>query len=156
MIEFLRGIVLSKETGHLLLDVHGVGYGLHIPDTTLEQLPDIGAEAQVRVSLVLREDSLTLYGFTTVEEKKVFEIFLGISGIGPRTALDVFAGERARRIGAGCGSRRYVMPVPGEDFRRAMNQRAAAPHDLARAGIIDQCGIPVAGYGICSRFFVKL
>lgn len=91
MIEFLRGIVISKQKGHLVLDVGGVGYGLSLPDTTLERIPKPGGEAQVHVSLVLREDSLTLYGFSTPEEKKAFDIFQGVSGIGPRTALDILS-----------------------------------------------------------------
>ncbi|HBF34717.1 TPA: Holliday junction branch migration protein RuvA [Candidatus Sumerlaeota bacterium] len=89
MIEYLRGKVLSKKDGHVLLDVNGVGYGLDVPGSALDALPEIGAEGALHVSLVLREDSLTLYGFATPEEKKVFDIFLGISGIGPRTALDI-------------------------------------------------------------------
>ena len=91
MIEYLRGKVLSKKDGHVLLDVNGVGYGLEAPDGTISALPEIGGEAALHVSLVLREDSLTLYGFETPEEKKVFDIFLGISGIGPRTALDILS-----------------------------------------------------------------
>jgi holliday junction DNA helicase RuvA len=91
MIEYLRGKVLRADGGHVVLDVGGVGYGLDVPSSTLDRLPSPGSETELHVSLVVREDALDLYGFRTPEEKRVFEIFLTVSGIGPRTALDVLS-----------------------------------------------------------------
>ena len=76
---------------HVVLDVAGVGYGVDVPQTTLDRLPAVGGELELHASLVVREDAMKLYGFWAIEERTVFEIFLGISGIGPRTALDVIS-----------------------------------------------------------------
>ena len=91
MIEYLRGKILRADDGHIVLDVGGVGYGLDVPASTFDQLPGAGNEVELHASLVVREDALDLYGFRTAEEKRVFEIFLTVSGIGPRTALDVLS-----------------------------------------------------------------
>ncbi|NQU41799.1 Holliday junction branch migration protein RuvA [bacterium] len=91
MIEYLRGKVLELDDDHLVLDVNGVGYGIDVPQTTRDRLPAVGEEAALHVSLVVREDCLHLYGFAAPEERAVFEIFLNVSGIGPRTALDVLS-----------------------------------------------------------------
>jgi len=92
MIEYLRGKILRAEEGHIVLDVGGVGYGLDVPASTFDRLPGPGNEVELHASLVVREDALDLYGFRTAEEKRVFEIFLTVSGIGPRTALDILSG----------------------------------------------------------------
>jgi Holliday junction DNA helicase RuvA len=91
MIEFLRGTLLSIDDDHVVVDAHGVGYGLDCPASTLERLPAVGGEAAIHVVLIPSDDSLRLYGFATREERVVFEIFRGVSGIGPRVALDVLS-----------------------------------------------------------------
>ena len=91
MIEFLRGDLLSIDDDHVVLDVGGVGYGLDVPRSTLERLPAPGEPTRLHVSMVVGEKSMQLYGFATTEERSVFEIFLNVSGIGPRTALDVLS-----------------------------------------------------------------
>ena len=91
MIEYLRGKILRAEEGHIVLDVGGVGYGLDVPASTLDYLPRPDSEAEFHVTLLVREDALDLYGFRTAEEKRVFDIFLTVSGIGPRTALDILS-----------------------------------------------------------------
>jgi holliday junction DNA helicase RuvA len=91
LIEYLHGKLLAVVGDHVVLDVGGVGYGLDVPQTTLDRLPAVGEEVELYTSLVVREDAMKLYGFRIMEERTVFEIFLGISGIGPRTALDVIS-----------------------------------------------------------------
>ena len=99
MIEYLRGQLLRiDEEDHIVVDVNGVGYGLDVPRSTLERLPALGEEAELHVSFLLREDSIRLFGFATKAEKTVFEIFLNVSGIGPRTALDVLSAISIREI----------------------------------------------------------
>ncbi|MBN1867605.1 Holliday junction branch migration protein RuvA [Candidatus Sumerlaeota bacterium] len=91
MIEFLRGTLISKEEDHVVVEVGGVGYGLDVPRSTFERLPEIDEEVRLLVSMVVREDAMELYGFATPEEKRVFRIFLGVSGFGARLALDVLS-----------------------------------------------------------------
>lgn len=91
MIEYLRGILLEKSEGHLVLDAGGVGYGLSVPDTTSRALGDPGSEAALWVRTYVREDTLRLFGFATRHEREVFDVFLSLSGIGPTTGLSILS-----------------------------------------------------------------
>lgn len=101
MIEYLRGRLLRNESGHIVVDVNGVGYGLDVP-TYVMQLPEVGGEVELFVFLYVQEQILRLYGFLTEEERDVFEVFLGTSGIGPKTAIGILStieiGQFARAI----------------------------------------------------------
>lgn len=91
MIEYLRGILLENDGEHVVVDVHGVGYGLDVPASTAAELAPIGEEVALYTYLEVRENDLSLYGFSKREEREVFAIVVGVSGIGPRTALAVLS-----------------------------------------------------------------
>ncbi len=91
MIEQLTGIIAHKEENHVVLDVGGVGYGLDVSSRTAQSLGEIGTEARLWVVTYVREDALDLYGFQTRGEREVFEIFLGISGVGPKLSLAILS-----------------------------------------------------------------
>ncbi|MFC5370056.1 Holliday junction branch migration protein RuvA [Arcanobacterium bovis] len=90
MIASLRGTVLSMTISTVVIDVGGVGMLVYATPSTLSSLR-IGAEATLFTSLVVKEDSLTLFGFMDDDERAVFEVLNGVSGIGPRTALVVLS-----------------------------------------------------------------
>lgn len=94
MIEYLRGILLENDGEHVVVDVHGVGYGLDVPASTAAELPPIGEEVALYTYLEVRENDVSLYGFGKREEREVFAIVVGVSGIGPRTALAVLSSLR--------------------------------------------------------------
>jgi len=98
MIEYLCGRLQHIQEDHIIVNVGGVGYGLDVPESTLKALPAIGEETELHVSFQAREDSMRLYGFRSIGEKMVFEIFLNVSGIGPRTALDVLSAVTIHEI----------------------------------------------------------
>lgn len=87
MIEGLRGIVWEKSPEHLLLDVAGVIYGMQLSLSCYQSLPEAGEEAFVASYLVVREDSMQLFAFSSREERQLFERFIGVSKIGPKLAL---------------------------------------------------------------------
>ncbi|MET0976010.1 MAG: Holliday junction branch migration protein RuvA [Leifsonia sp.] len=90
MISSLRGTVLSALGGTVVLEVGGVGLSvLTTPAAALSVR--IGDEARLLTTLVVREDSLTLFGFPTAEELSVFEVLMGVTGVGPKSALGVLA-----------------------------------------------------------------
>jgi Holliday junction DNA helicase RuvA len=91
MIEYLRGIVVSKEPGRVILDVNGVGYGLETTAAADVAAGALGAEAELHTYLYVQEAVMRLYGFATRQEREVFEIFLNTSGIGPRTAVAILS-----------------------------------------------------------------
>ena len=90
MIAFVRGTVASVGSDHAVVDVGGVGLAVLCGPRTLAELRP-GAAAQVATALVVREDSLTLFGFADEEERQAFEVLQSVSGIGPRTAQAVLA-----------------------------------------------------------------
>ena len=87
MFEFLKGTLCEAAPTSAVLDVKGVGYLLSISLNTYSKLPSIGSEVQLFVSLVVREDSHTLYGFLTKKEREFFCLITQISGIGPKIGL---------------------------------------------------------------------
>lgn len=121
MIEFLRGKILESEEEHVLLDVQGVGYGLHVPRYAEADQPKPGDDAEYYVSTVVREDSITLYAFRSKSEKRVFDIFEHVSGIGPRTGLDILSTISVNEfITAVLGSRTDILVrVPGIGKKKA-------------------------------------
>jgi Holliday junction DNA helicase RuvA len=88
VISSLRGTVLSVSGQALLLEVHGVGYGVQVTPRHALELRH-GSEATVLTSLVVREDSLTLFGFPGPDELRAFELLCGVTGVGPKSALAV-------------------------------------------------------------------
>ena len=92
MIAFLRGRIIDKHPNRLIVDVHGVGYEVHVPLSTYYDVGEEGAEVSLRVHTHVREDALQLYGFLSLLEKEVFERLIGISGIGPKLAVAVLSG----------------------------------------------------------------
>ena len=87
MIGRLSGIVLEKRPDRAVVDASGVGYELHIPLGTFASLPGVGERGSLHVHTHVREDAILLFGFTTAEEKALFERLITVSGIGPKLAL---------------------------------------------------------------------
>lgn len=99
MIAFVRGEVANVRPTEAVIDVGGIGLTLHCTPSTTAELRT-GAAVQLAASLVVREDSLTLYGFADDDERKVFELVQTASGIGPRVAqaiLSVLTPDEVRR-----------------------------------------------------------
>jgi len=95
MIAVLRGVLVEKHPNQAVVDAGGVGYELHIPITTYTRLPEAGAEVRLRVYTHVREDTLALYGFLSLDEKTLFEKLIGVSGIGPSLAIKILSGLAA-------------------------------------------------------------
>jgi Holliday junction DNA helicase RuvA len=92
MISRVRGTLLSRELGVVeVMTPGGVGYQLEIPLTVYERLPAEGAEVELRVYHVVREDAVTLYGFVEAAERTLFSRLLTASGVGPRLALNMLS-----------------------------------------------------------------
>ena len=89
MYEHLRGRLDRKTPAEAVVDVGGVGYVLAIPLSTYERLPADGADVRLFAELVVREDSLRLFGFATRDERAFFRMLQSVSGVGPSVALQV-------------------------------------------------------------------
>jgi len=91
MIGRLRGMLVAKHLGNVVLDVGGVGYEIAVTPATLADLPPVGDEAVLHTHTYVREDTLALYGFVTSDQREIFRLLLGVSGIGPRVAMTILA-----------------------------------------------------------------
>ncbi len=98
MIAHLRGRLLFKTPQTAVVEAAGVGYELAISIPTFTALPAEGEEVALLVHTHVREDALALFGFTTAEEKRLFEKLLSISGIGPKLAITVLSGLPPERL----------------------------------------------------------
>lgn len=97
MIASLSGIVATVRLNSVILDVNGVGYLVFATPNTLMSLR-VGEKATLSTQMVVREDSMTLYGFKDSDEREVFETVMTVSGVGPRLALSMLAALSADDI----------------------------------------------------------
>ena len=114
MISSLRGTVTHLGLSSAVLEVGGVGMAVQATPQTLSTLR-LGQEARVSTALIVREDSLTLFGFSDDDEREVFETLLTVSGVGPRLALAVLAvlDPEAIRVAAHGEDSKAFTKVPG-------------------------------------------
>ncbi len=98
MIAFLEGVLDEKQPTRLLINVSGVGYEVFIPLSTYDRLPEVKQSCRLITHHHVREDGETLYGFVTEGEKQMFQMLLGISGIGPRIAMSALSGLTTRDL----------------------------------------------------------
>lgn len=91
MIGWLRGVVLEKAPGTVLLDVNGVGYRLAVPSRSVDEIGGPGEEASFHVHTHVREDAILLFGFKSRSELRLFEQVVGVSGVGPKLALAILS-----------------------------------------------------------------
>lgn len=94
MITFLHGILAKKSPTEIIVDVHGVGYSVHISLSTYEQLPEANEEIHILTYHHIREDAQLLYGFINDNEREMFKLLIGVSGIGPKMAQTILSGVR--------------------------------------------------------------
>lgn len=87
MIAYVSGTLAEKTASKVVIDVHGIGWEVQVPASTAERLPEPGQPARLVTYHYVREDSMQLFGFTTSGERRLFEIMLSVSGVGPRLAL---------------------------------------------------------------------
>ena len=105
MIARLSGTLAEKRADAAIIDVNGVGYLVHVSLQSVAKLPAVGGRVQLRTYTHVREDALQLFGFATEEEEMLFQLLIGVSGVGPRLASTILSGmpalELARAIVSG-------------------------------------------------------
>ena len=117
MIAYLKGTLIDKTPGRVVVDTGGVGYAAAIPVSSFVELGEIGGTVELFIHTHLSDDALALYGFVSRDEKDMFLKLIGISGIGPKLALNILSG---------------IAPADLEDAVRA--------GDLARISLVPGIG----------------
>jgi Holliday junction DNA helicase RuvA len=98
MIVSVRGRLREKGATLAWIEAGGVGYGVQISLSTFEALPRVGEEVELLTTQVVREDSLQLFGFATRDERRLFDLLMTVSGVGPKVALAVLSGLRPEAL----------------------------------------------------------
>src|ERR1700746_1884448 len=91
MIATLSGKLKLREPGRLILATGGVGYEVFVPLSTYYRMPSVGADVELEIRQVVREDALLLYGFSSSAEKQAFDLLMGIQHVGPKLALAILS-----------------------------------------------------------------
>jgi len=127
MIAQLTGKLIQKSPAQLILDVGGVGYSVVVSLNTFSSLPEEGESITLSIHTYVREDTLTLYGFNSSDEKHLFQRLLAVSGIGPKVALAILSGLPPSQL---------ITAITGEDKDR-LNAIPGVGRKTAERIIID-------------------
>ena len=92
MIASLRGTLVERGDGFVVVEAAGVGYLVHVTTGTIVSLPETGAEVRLHTRHVVREDAQLLFGFAERDELRLFDLLIAVNGVGPRIALAVLSG----------------------------------------------------------------
>jgi Holliday junction DNA helicase RuvA len=111
----LRGRLAAKSTERLVVDVGGVGYEVSVPLSTFTELPEEGDPVALYTHTHVREDAIVLYGFLTTLERDVFRMLIGVSGVGPKAALNLLSGLSAPDLVRSIvdGKAAAIVAIPG-------------------------------------------
>jgi len=115
MISHIRGEILLKGDRFIIIDVSGVGYKVYVSVETIRKIAAKGEEASFWTHLAVREDALDLYGFNEYAEVELFELLIGISGVGPKSALGIMgvAPVDTLKTAIASGDTTYLTKVSG-------------------------------------------
>ena len=121
MIAAVRGEVMVRRPDHVVIDAGGVGYRLTVSSETLKAVPATGRDAFLHAELISREDSLSLYGFSSEEERDLFRLLITVSGVGPKVAVATLSGGSTRDLlrAIAAGDAKRFQAVPGIGKRTA-------------------------------------
>lgn len=102
MFDYITGKITAKHPAHIVLEVGNnigsIGYLIHIPLSTYNQIGKPGDPCRMLITPVVREDSWTLYGFATEEERTMFNLLTTVSGVGPKSAIAALSGMSVQQI----------------------------------------------------------
>jgi len=138
MIALLTGEVAVRRTDHVVVSCAGVGYRLAVSSETLRHTPAVGKPATLHTHLIVRDDALALYGFSSEAERDLFLMLIGVQSVGPKVALAVLSGGTPRELVAAlvAGDVARLQAVPGIGKRTAerivveLREKVGVPNDL--------------------------
>jgi holliday junction DNA helicase RuvA len=121
VIALVRGEVVSRLPGEVVIEAGGVGYRLAVSAETLDTIPAAGEQARLFSHLVMRDDSIQLFGFASEAERSLFLMLIGVQGVGPKVALAVLSGGTPRELlnAIATGDSARFQAVPGIGKRTA-------------------------------------
>lgn len=91
MFAYINGKIADKANNYVVIDNNGIGYKIFMSPTSIEKLPDVGINQKIHTYYYVREDNISLYGFLSNEELRMFELLLSVSGIGAKSAVQILS-----------------------------------------------------------------
>ena len=140
MLAYIKGNLEAKMTEYVVIDVGGLGYKIYMSESSIEKLGKIGDLVKIHTDYRVREDDISIFGFNTQEELKMFELLLGVSGVGARTALAMLAT---------CTPSEFALAVVSEDVKVLTEIPGIGPKSAKR--IITIWGLMDSGWIILNR-----
>ncbi|MBE0479645.1 MAG: Holliday junction branch migration protein RuvA [Dehalococcoidia bacterium] len=151
MISGIEGVLRYKSHDAVVVDVNGISFRIRVPTSTLSDLGPTGKRVHLHTHLMVKEDSLALFGFASDEEIRAFELLIGVTGIGPKAALAVLSALNPARLALAItsGDEALLSSIPGVgrktagrivlELRSKFEQGDSIiihPHDDVRAALI--------------------
>ena len=91
MFAYLKGVFESRTMDYIVVDVNGVGYKIFMSENSMKEIGEIGKEIKVHTYVKVREDDISIYGFASSEELRMFELLISVSGIGAKSAITILS-----------------------------------------------------------------
>ena len=115
MISYIKGTLEAVEEDMIIVETGGIGYGIRVPLSLLEELPSLGSPVTIHTYFQVREDSMTLYGFLNRQDREMFKQLISVNGIGPRGALGILSVMRPDdlRTAIVSGDAKAISRAPG-------------------------------------------
>ena len=155
MIALLTGRIAYKSPDHIILDVQGVGYRVHIPFSTYYELPEEGGTATLHIHTSVREDAILLYGFRTRLEKTFFQLLIAVSGVGPKLARDILSnihpGPLAQALAQGDLNKLSTIPGIGKKTAERLVLELKDKVCILAGQRLDQAPIALRKTGVLNR-----
>ncbi len=141
MIARIHGRLLHKTTESVVVDASGVGYELYIPLSTYYNISEVDGTVTLYVYTHVKEDALQLYGFSSAEEKAVFSLLIGVSGVGPKLARNILSGIAVSELASALGDadKARLNSIPGvgaKTAERLILELKDKVSDLCKGGVV--------------------
>lgn len=91
MYAYIKGTLEIKTTEYVVIETNGIGYKIFMSETAIDKLGELGSQVKIHTYLKVREDDMSLYGFNTNEELRMFELLLSVSGVGAKSAIVILS-----------------------------------------------------------------
>lgn len=149
MISHISGTLENIDQNSLTIDVGGIGYKVFAPATVLASIPPVGEKIKIYTEQIVREDSITLYGFKTKEEKNLFNSLLNVSGIGPKMAMSIISGLPLDKLVSAIsqGNSALLSSVPGIGNKTAQRIIIELKEKIGKAYALESSGGPKGALG---------
>ena len=91
MYAYIKGTLEIKTTEYVVVETNGIGYKIFMSESAIDKLTELGSQVKIHTYLKVREDDMSLYGFNTNEELRMFELLLSVSGVGAKSAIVILS-----------------------------------------------------------------